>query len=127
MSSSRGASGGTAPANCILRIAPGTTVFEASYYYTVKSLTGGLESIAEIETPRQGSGIGFATMFYPDQLPPGLEPINFDYWSVPAHKSWRFHLADPPTAEEVDQAHTGILAIVWPRPEPRMQRPTDGC
>jgi hypothetical protein len=40
-------------------------------------------------------------MFYPEKLPPGVEPVDFDFWSVPAHKLWRIELGDPPTAKEV--------------------------
>lgn len=95
------ASGGTAPDNCLLRIAPGATDFEAGYFHTIPALTGGLQSITELATAEQGSGIGFAKMFYPDQLPDGVEPVDFGFWSERAHKMWRLHLADPPRAEEV--------------------------
>lgn len=95
------AAGTTAPENCLLRIAPGATSFDANYYYSIKSLTGGVESITELETARQGSGLGFAKMFYPDHLPPGVQPVDFDFWDTTAHKLWRLHLADPPRAEEV--------------------------
>jgi hypothetical protein len=95
------AGGGTAPDNCLLRIPPGGTDFEAGYYYKIPSLTGGLQSITELETARQGSGLGFAKMFYPDQLPPGVEPVDFAFWNERAHKMWRLRLADPPVAEVV--------------------------
>lgn len=95
-------SGQKAPDNCLLRIAPGTTEFEKSYHYTLRSLTGGLESISELETAVQGSGVAFAKMFYPDKLPPDVKPVDFGFWSVPAHKLWRIELGDPPTAREVD-------------------------
>ena len=98
------ARGEEAPDNCILRIPSGETDFEEDYYYSVPSLTGGLQSISEMETGRQGSGIGFAKMFYPEELPEGVEPVDFDFWGVPAHKMWRIELADPPSAREV----TGI-------------------
>lgn len=96
------AAGTTAPENCILRIAPGETDFEDDYYYTIPSLTGGLEVIDELSTAQQGTGIGFAKMFYPDELPDGVEPIDFAFWSVPAHRLWRIELADPPTAQVVE-------------------------
>lgn len=96
------ASGGSAPDNCLLRIRPGSTDFEESYFYTIPSLTGGLQSITELETAVQGSSLGFAKMFYPDELPAGVEPIDFDFWGSPAHKMWRIQLSDPPTAEEVE-------------------------
>jgi hypothetical protein len=95
------ASGGRAPENCLLRIAPGETKFDPDYYYSIPSLTGGLESIDELDTASDGSGIAFSKMFYPDQLPPNVEPVDFTFWSLPAHKRWRVRLGDPPTAEEV--------------------------
>lgn len=95
------AAGTSAPDNCLLRIAPGETDFEADYFYTIPSLTGGLQSITELETARQGSGIGFSRMFYPDKLPEGVEPVDFSFWDEPAHKLWRIELADPPSAKEV--------------------------
>ena len=94
--------GGAAPDNCLVRIPPGATDFEAGYYHTIPSLTDGLQSITELETGRQGSGIGFAKMFYPTELPPGVEPVDFEFWNHPAHKMWRIELADPPTAREVE-------------------------
>ncbi|MET0791158.1 MAG: hypothetical protein ABW061_06515 [Polyangiaceae bacterium] len=91
-----------APENCVLRLAPGATKFDPDYFYTVKSLTGGHESITELETGAQGSGFGFAKMFYEDKLPEGVKPDdNFDFWNLPVHKTWRIKLADPPLAEEV--------------------------
>lgn len=95
------ASGGTAPDNCLLRIKKGETDFDPSYFYTLPSLTGGLQSISEIDTASDGSGVAFAKMFYPDKLPAGVEPVDFAFWDVPAHKTWRLHLTEPPTAEEV--------------------------
>jgi hypothetical protein len=95
------ANGSTAPTNCLLRIPPGGTSFDPGYYYTIPSLTGGLESITELETARDGTGLAFAKMFYPDKLPAGVKPVDFAFWDYPAHKLWRIHLAAPPTAEEV--------------------------
>ncbi len=95
------ANGGTAPQNCLLRIAPGATEFDPDYYYAIPSLTGGVEAIDELQTGRQGSGVGFAKMFYPDQLPDDVKPVDFDFWSMPAHKMWRILLSDPPSAEVV--------------------------
>ncbi len=94
--------GGTAPDNCIVRIAPGETDFEEDYFYALPSLTGGLQSITELETGRQGSGVAFSKMFYPNELPEGVQPVSFEFWNYPAHKMWRIELGDPPTAREVD-------------------------
>lgn len=96
------ARGESAPDNCILRIPPGGTDFEEDFFVTIPSLTGGLEAITELETAVQGSGIAFAKMFYPDELPEGVEPIDFDFWGERAHKMWRIELGDVPTAEEVE-------------------------
>jgi hypothetical protein len=96
------ASSGTAPDNCLLRITPGATDFDPSYHHTIPSLTGGRQSITELETAHNGSGIGFAKMFYPDKLPAEVEPVDFSFWGHPAHKMWRIELADPPTAVEVE-------------------------
>lgn len=98
------AAGTTPPQNCILRIPPGGADFEEHFYYAIPSLTGGLEVIDELSTAQQGTGIGFAKMFYPDRLPEGLEPVDFQFWSVPAHRLWRIVLGDPPTAEVVEGA-----------------------
>ena len=86
---------------CLLRIAPGETDFEEDYFYSIPELTGGLDAIGEMETARQGSGIGFSKMFYEELLPPGVEPVDFGFWDVPSHKVWRIELGDPPMAKEV--------------------------
>jgi len=96
------AAGEAAPDNCILRIAPGETDFEEDFFYTVPSLTGGLQSITELDTARQGSGLAFARMFDPSKLPDGVEAVDFGFWSEPAHKTWRIELGDPPVAKPVD-------------------------
>lgn len=92
---------GPAPENCILRIAPGATDFEADYYYTVPSLTGGRPSITEFESAADGDGYAFSKMVYLDRLAGGPAPVDFDYWNEQAHKLWRIKLAKPPVAEEV--------------------------
>lgn len=88
-------------ATCLLRIPPGGTDFEEDYYHSIPALTGGLDAIGEMETAEQGSGIGFSKMFYEELLPPGVEPVDFGFWTVPSHKVWRIVLGDPPVAEEV--------------------------
>ena len=93
--------GEVAPANCLLRIAPGATDFEADYYYTIPSLTGGPTSITELEAPSDSGGVAFAKMVYLDKLADGPAPVDFDYWEEQAHKLWRIKLAKPPVAEEV--------------------------
>lgn len=95
------AAGETSIDNCILRIAPGETDFEADYYYAIPELTGGRQSITELETTRQGSGVGFAKMFYPDRLPEGVEAVDFEFWGYQANRMWRIELADPPSAAPV--------------------------
>lgn len=96
------AAGEPTPENCIIRIPPGETDFEEEFFVTVKSLTGGLESITELGTARQGSGTAFSKMFYPDRLPVDVEPIDFNFWNEAAHKLWTLELGDNPTAREVE-------------------------
>jgi hypothetical protein len=95
------ANGENTPENCLLRIAPGATNFDPDYYYAIPSLTGGVESIDELQTGSQGSGYGFSKMFYANELPDDVKPVDFDFWSMPVHKMWRIELADPPLAQEV--------------------------
>lgn len=105
------ASGTAVPENCILRIAPGETDFEEDWVVTVPSLTGGLEAITELATAVQGSGIALAKMFYPDELPAGVEPIDFEFWSHNAHRMWRIELGDTPTAVPVEGAPLSAIGF----------------
>lgn len=105
------AAGEPAPENCILRIAPGETDFEESWMVTVKSLTGGLESITELATATQGSGHAIAKMFYPDALPDGVEPIDFEFWSYNAHRMWRIELGESPVAMPVTDAPLSAIGF----------------
>ncbi len=98
------AAGTSAPQNCLLRIEKGATDFDPDYFYTIPSLTGGPEAIGELDTAADGTGVAFTKMFYRDKLPAGVEPIDFAFWDMPVHKTWRLHLTEPPTAEEVDGA-----------------------
>ncbi len=88
--------------NCILRIAPGEADFDPDYYVAIPSLTGGLQSITELNTASQGSGVAFAKMFYPDEVPDGVGFGNFEYWDALAHRMWRIELGDTPTAAPVE-------------------------
>ena len=98
------AAGKTAQQNCLLRIAPGQTTFDEDYHFTIPSITGGRESIGELDTALQGSGTAFVKMFYEDMLPEGVEPVDFAFWDEPVHKLWRIELGNPPTAKEVEGA-----------------------
>ncbi|HEY1088183.1 MAG TPA: hypothetical protein VGE37_10830, partial [Archangium sp.] len=106
------AAGAAAPrSNCLLRIAPGATDFEANWFYEVPSLTGGLESIGELETPAQDTGVGFSKIFHRDQLPANVKPVDFNFWSLPVHKLWRFTLGDVPKAEVVDGIPFSVIGF----------------
>lgn len=105
------AGGEEAAPSCLLRIAPGETDFEADYHVEIPSLTGGLEVATELETAQQGSGTAFAWMFYPDELPDGVEPVDFGFWSYPAFKLWQIELGDAPTAREVEGAPFGVIGF----------------
>jgi len=104
---------------CLLRIPPGGTDFEEDFYFSIPELTGGLEAIGEIETAVQGSGVGFAKMFYDELL--GREPDpNFGFWSEPVHKVWRIELGDEPVAVEVEGAPFAGLGFTGSRYEGRL-------
>lgn len=90
--------------NCILRIAPGETDFQASFFVDVPSLTGGVDSMTELTPVQDNSATAFSLMFYPDQLPAGVTATNYDYWSLPVHKAWNITLGDVPTAKVVENA-----------------------
>lgn len=93
-----------APDNCLLRIKKGQTSFDPDFYVSIPSLTGGRQSITELETPAQGSGFAYSKMFYPDELPAGVEATDFAFWDMPVHKMWRIELGDQPEAVEVGNA-----------------------
>lgn len=86
---------------CILRIPPGGTDFEQSFYHSVPSLTGGRDAISELDDARPRSGLAFSLIFHPEKLPAGMTANSFDFWNEPAHKMWRIKLGDTPIAEEV--------------------------
>ncbi|MEM7156553.1 MAG: hypothetical protein AAF799_27145 [Myxococcota bacterium] len=103
--------GDPVPENCLLRIPPGGTDFEEGYFHTIKSLTGGVESITELETNANGGGYGFAKMFHPDQLPDGVDAVDFSLWGYNAHRLWRIQLGDEPSAEPVEGAPYSIVGF----------------
>ena len=105
------AAGAAAPANCLLRIAPGQTAFDKDYFFTIPSLTGGRESISEIDTAAQGSGVAFMKVFYEDKLPAEVKPVDFAFWDESVHKTWRVELGNPPTAREVEGAPFAALGF----------------
>jgi hypothetical protein len=105
------AAGEPVPENCILRIAPGETDFEEDWVVAVPSITGGLEAITELATAVQGSGVALAKMFYPDELPDGVEPIDFEFWGLNAHRMWRIELGDTPTAVPVEGAPLSAIGF----------------
>ena len=90
--------------NCLLRIRAGETDFDPDYYFSIPELTGGLEAITELETAEQGSGIGFVKIFHPDELPAGVEPVDFAFWDENAHQLWRLELGDAPSIAPVEGA-----------------------
>jgi hypothetical protein len=105
-------SGGEIPANCLLRIPAGSLAFDPDFLVEIPSLTGGLDVATELETGLDGSGVAFAKMFYPDELPAEV-PIagNFAFWEEPAFKMWRIELGDTPSATPV--ADVPFSALAW--------------
>src|SRR5262245_19025339 len=53
--------------NCLLRIAPGATDFEADFFYTLPELTGCLDSMTELEAAGVDSGVAFSMMKYEER------------------------------------------------------------
>lgn len=97
--------------NCLLRIAPGGTDFEEDYFFEIPALTGGLDSMTEMQSATLTDGVAFATMAYPDRIPADLDQVNFEHWDVPAYKMWRIVLGDTPTAEVVDGANFSVVGF----------------
>lgn len=105
------AAGEQADPNCILRILPGETDFDPDYYVAVPELTGGLESVSELESAAQGSGVAFTWMFYEEELPEDVEPVDFGFWSYPVFKVWRVEVGEAPVATEVEGIPFGVLGF----------------
>lgn len=105
------ASGEKSVPNCLLRIAPGETDFEKDYFVQIPSLTGGLDSMTELEAADMDSGIAFTMMKYEDRIPKDLDRVEFEHWSVPAYKMWRITLGDEPKAEEVEGANFSVVGF----------------
>jgi hypothetical protein len=99
--------------NCLLRIPPGGSDFEPDYYYEIPSLTGGLDSMTELESASStlDDGIGFTMMMYPERIPDGLDRVNFEHWGQPAFKMWRIVLGDVPVAEAVAGANFSVVGF----------------
>lgn len=97
--------------NCLLRIPPGETEFEADFFYRIPDLTGGLDSMTELEAADVGGGIGFTMMMYRDRIPEGTDEVNFAHWSLPAYKMWRIVLGDEPRAEVVKGADFSVVGF----------------
>lgn len=99
------------PRNCILKLPVGGTDFDPNYVKYVTDLTGGLESISEMQGVEVNNGVAFAKLFYPDRLPPDVKPVDFEFWKKNAHKLWRFNLGDNPSAQEINGAQFSSIGF----------------
>lgn len=98
----RAAEAETIPVNCFLKQAAGADAFDDTWSYDVPELTGGHEALTTTWVADPGTGIAFAKMFYEDELPEEVEPVDFAFWGYPMGKIWVFDLnTTPPTASEV--------------------------
>ena len=97
--------------NCLLRIAPGEADFEEEFFYEIPQLTGGLDSMTELEAGSVDAGIGFSMMKYEDRIDADLDRLAYEHWDVPAYKMWRIVLGDVPVAEEVQGAHFSVVGF----------------
>lgn len=105
------AGGAEAPPNCLLRIAPGATDFDEDYYVETMSLTGGYESVTELEYGEQGAGVAYTWLFYEEELPAGVEPVDFTFWGYPVFKLWRIDLGERPTARQISDMPAAVLGF----------------
>jgi hypothetical protein len=105
------ASGKASVPNCLLRIAPGQSDFEQDFFVEIPSLTGGLDSMTELEAAAVDAGFGFTMMQYKERIPEGTDEVNFAHWSVPAYKMWRIELGDRPRAQEVKGANFSVVGF----------------
>jgi len=99
----------TPPANCILRIRPGETSFDPDFFVSVPSIAGGRDVVTSLWYVRDG--VGYAKMYYPEQLEPGADTSGFQFWFNPAFKLWRIQLGDQVSAEEVNGAPFSMIAF----------------
>jgi len=97
--------------NCLLRIAPGGTDFEPDWFFEIPSLTGGLDSMTELQSATRTDGVGFTLMRYPDRISAELDPVNFEHWDTPAYRMWRLELGDEPTAQAVEGANFSVVGF----------------
>ncbi|MEZ4323390.1 MAG: hypothetical protein R3F61_38350 [Myxococcota bacterium] len=105
------AGGEQAPPNCLLRIAPGETDFDEDYYVETMSLTGGHESVTELEYGEQGAGVAYTWLFYEEDLPAEVEPVDFTFWGYPVFKLWRIDLGETPTASPIPDMPAAVLGF----------------
>lgn len=88
------------PHNCILRILPGATDFDADFFVDIPELTGGPDAATAFW--RGGAdGVAFAKLFHEDQLDPSADGSAFKIWSYPTFGLWRFELGDTVKATQV--------------------------
>ncbi|MCB9744960.1 MAG: hypothetical protein H6741_06815 [Alphaproteobacteria bacterium] len=105
------AGGAAAPPNCLLRIAPGETDFDEDFYVETMSLTGGYESVTELEVGEQGTGVAFTWLFYEEDLPEDVEPVDFTFWGYPVFRLWRVDLGDAPSATPIPDMPPAVLGF----------------
>jgi hypothetical protein len=97
------------PKNCVLRILPGQTTFDPSYFVEVPSIAGGKDVATALWYV--SGGVGYAKMFYEDQVKPEMNTTGFAFWSNPIFKLWKFSLGSPLEAREVQGAPFSYVAF----------------
>jgi len=99
----------TPPTNCVLRILPGETSFDPDFHVEVPSFAGGRDVATSLWN--MGGGVGFAKMYYPEQVAAGADTSGFNFWFNPAFKLWRIELGDDVSAQEVEGAPFAMAAF----------------
>jgi len=97
--------------NCLLRMPPGKIEFEQDFFFEIPELTGGLDSMTELEAPSVNSNYAFTMMKYEDRIPEGLDRLDFAHWDVPAYKMWRITLGDEPQVEVVKGSNFSVIGF----------------
>ncbi len=97
--------------NCLLRMPPGKIEFEKDFFFEIPELTGGLDSMTELQGASVDANYAFTMMKYEDRIPEDADRLNFEHWNVPAYEMWRITLGDEPSAEVVKGANFSVIGF----------------
>jgi hypothetical protein len=90
---------------------PGKIEFEKDFFFEIPELTGGLDSMTELQGASVDANYAFTMMKYEDRIPEDADRLNFEHWNVPAYEMWRITLGDEPSAEVVKGANFSVIGF----------------